>query len=99
MSDKELFEKKSSRKLSHGVIPLMNQTEFISALAERDGERRTKIITELVDKFLGWELPKSVCSDQCVAMRDYKFPRSGTNLLDINEAKQMIEYLLSDFLE
>lgn len=62
-------------------------------------DREMKVnVPELVEKFLRWELPKSVCSDQCVAVRDYKFPRSGTNLLDINEAKQMIEYLLSDFL-
>jgi hypothetical protein len=50
----------------------------------------------LVDRFLSWPLPQSVCSDLCVTDRSYKFPRSGTNLLTADEARQMIEYLLGD---
>lgn len=49
----------------------------------------------LVDRFLAWPLPKSVCSDACVTDSNYKFPRSGTNLLTADEARQMIEYLLA----
>lgn len=48
----------------------------------------------LVDRFLAWPLPKSVCSDGCVTDANYQFPRSGTNLLTAEEAKQMIEHLL-----
>ena len=51
-------------------------------------------LSTLVDRFLMWPLPKSVRSDQCVTM-DYAFPRSGTNLLSADEAKQMVEYLLA----
>lgn len=54
-------------------------------------------IADLVDKFLTWELPKSVCSDTCVTTRDYPHSRTGTNLLTADEAKQMFEYLLSNF--
>lgn len=53
-------------------------------------------IDKLVDKFLAWELPKSVCSDGCVTTRDYPYSRTGTNLLTADEAKQMLEYLLAD---
>jgi hypothetical protein len=53
-------------------------------------------IAELVNKFLAWELPKSVCSDGCVTNREYPHSRTGTNLLTADEAKQMIEYLFSD---
>lgn len=52
-------------------------------------------IKAVVDRFLGWPLPESVCSDTCVTMRPYQFPRSGTNLLTADEARQMIEYLFA----
>lgn len=52
-------------------------------------------VAALVDRFLAWPLPPTVCSDLCVTDRDYKFPRSGTNLLNVDEARQMIEYLLA----
>ena len=53
-------------------------------------------IDKLVDRFLAWPLPKSVASDGCVTNRDYPHQRIGTNLLTADEAKQMIEYLLSE---
>lgn len=52
------------------------------------------VLNTLVVRFLMWPLPKSVRSDQCVTM-DYEFPRSGTNLLTADEAKQMVDYLLA----
>ena len=62
--------------------------EVKAALSEKPN------IDKLVDKFLMWKLPESVCSDTCVSDRNYKFQRNGTNLLSAYEAKQMIEYLL-----
>jgi hypothetical protein len=47
----------------------------------------------LVDRFLMWPLPESVCSDLCATNPNYPFPRSGTNLLTADEARQMFEYL------
>lgn len=59
-----------------------------------------KHIDHLVKRFLQWPLPDSVCSDLCVTDRTYaiRYPglRRGTNLLTADEARQMIEYLLSD---
>jgi hypothetical protein len=57
-----------------------------------DAETKKK----LVDRFLAWPLPQSVCSDTCVSDSNYQFPRSGTNLLNVDEAAAMIEYLFSD---
>jgi hypothetical protein len=54
------------------------------------------MINKLVDKFLSWPLPKSVCSDLCVSDSNYKFPRYGTSLLSAEEAKQMLEYVLQE---
>lgn len=51
-------------------------------------------IERLADRFLAWPLPQSVCSDVCATMQNYAFPRSGTNLLDVAEARQMVGYLL-----
>ena len=48
---------------------------------------------KLAEIFAAWPLPESVCSDQCVTDRCYPH-RSGTNLLTIEEARQMFEYVL-----
>jgi len=50
-------------------------------------------IDQLVDKFLAWPLPESVCADLCATRYDGHH-RCGTNLLTATEAKQMLEYLL-----
>jgi hypothetical protein len=59
-----------------------------------DAFDREKMVKALVDRFLGWKMPDSVCSDTCVSMRPYPHPRYGTNLLNADEARQMIEYVL-----
>lgn len=51
-------------------------------------------LSALVDRFLRWPLPKTVRADLCVTM-DYPHPRTGTNLLTADEARQMFEYLTS----
>ena len=57
------------------------------------------IVDVLVDRFLQWKLPDSVCSDLCATDREYakRFPgtRCGTNLLTADEARQMIEHLFA----
>lgn len=50
------------------------------------------VLTRLADRFLTWPLPKSVRSDTCVT-EDCSYPRSGTNLLTADEARQMVEYI------
>jgi len=48
-----------------------------------------ELINQMADEFCRWPLPDSVCADLCATMRDYKH-RSGTNLLTVVEAQQMI---------
>lgn len=48
----------------------------------------------MVDRFLSWRLPASVCADLCATNRDYQHPRCGTNLLTADEARQMLEHVL-----
>ena len=50
-------------------------------------------VDALVDRFLAWPLPASVCSDLCATKQGYPH-RSGTNLLSAVEAKAMLEYVL-----
>jgi hypothetical protein len=52
----------------------------------------TPSLDALVDRFLAWPLPKSVCSDVCCTAQQEG--RIGTNLLDATEARQMLEYVL-----
>jgi hypothetical protein len=53
-------------------------------------------IDQLVERFLSWPLPRTVCADTCTVTPDHNnvWHRSGTNLLTQAEAKQMLEYLL-----
>ena len=50
-------------------------------------------VDALVDRFLAWPLPASVCSDLCATKQGYPH-RSGTNLLSAAEARAMLEYVL-----
>lgn len=47
----------------------------------------------MVDRFLSWPLPASVCSDTCVTNYNYPYPRCGTNLLTADEAYQMLQHV------
>lgn len=65
-----------------------NELEWAASLL--DGQR---IVTkEMVDRFLAWPLPASVCSDLCVTKKGAPH-RIGTNLLTADEARQMLEYV------
>lgn len=52
-------------------------------------------INHLVERFLAWPLPKSVCADPCASNPDYP-GRSGTNLLNADQARQMLEHVLAN---
>lgn len=56
-------------------------------------------IQRLVNKFLAWPLPATVCSDPCVTIYGYEFPRLGTNLLTSDEARQMFEFVVNGLEE
>jgi hypothetical protein len=68
---------------------LMKAIEEESAEHERDR-------AELVNRFLSWPLPDSVNADMCAA-RPGPYPpgRSGTNLLNGQEAAAMLAYVLN----
>lgn len=51
--------------------------------------------TRLVDAFLSWPLPDSVCSDLCVTEHGHPH-RIGANLLTAVEARQMFEHALAN---
>lgn len=59
---------------------------------------REQVIQKLVDKFLAWPLPDSVCSDLCATKQGYPH-RSGTTLLAAHEAKSMFEYVLAELFD
>jgi len=50
------------------------------------------ITNEMVERFLTWPVPVSVCADQCVTQKSVG--RTGTNLLTADEARQMLQYVL-----
>lgn len=56
------------------------------------------LIQRLVDKFLSWPLPESVCSDLCVTKPGLP-NRIGTNLLNAEETRQMLEHVVGPELK
>ena len=63
-----------------------------ATIADLQGQVEVNV-DALVDRFLAWPLPASVCSDLCATKQGYPH-RSGTNLLSAVEAKAMLEYVL-----
>ena len=56
-----------------------------------------KTIDELVNRFLGWKLPKDFAPDGGIVFdkhQNHHFTPIGTNLFTADQAKQMFEYLL-----
>lgn len=53
-----------------------------------------QVTDEMVDRFLTWALPASVCADPCATRPDMP-NRSGTNLLTATEARAMLEHVLA----
>lgn len=86
-------KKQRGEPLTSQVIGPCTDTQGAD-VAEALHLERQKERDALVDRFLAWPLPRSVCSDLCVTDRGYNFPRTGTNLLTQDEARQMLDYLL-----
>lgn len=54
---------------------------------------RTKTILDImVDRFLAWPLPDSVCADSVATQPGHR-NRTGTNLLTADEARQMLDHV------
>jgi len=66
---------------------------------------REQIIKEITDKFLGWKLPKTFNPDGGISFTrkhsvgtpyESEHEPFGTNLFTATEAKEMLQYLLSE---
>lgn len=78
------------------AIGLRLRLEALSKKGRDEPLTSKSMLDVMVDRFLAWPLPKSVCADLCATDSSYKFPRMGTNLLNVNEARAMLEYVLGD---
>jgi hypothetical protein len=76
-------------RISDGVERLKAENELLR-------EALSANVETLVERFLAWPLPQSVCSDACVTDHNYRHLRTGTNIMTAVEARQMIEHLLAD---
>lgn len=52
-------------------------------------------LTILAERFCATPLPATVCADLCATIPNYAGPRSGTNLLTVVEAKQVLAAVLA----
>ncbi len=53
------------------------------------------ITHDMVNRFLTWPLPESVCADLCATKQGAPH-RSGTNLLSYTEARQMLAHVVRE---
>jgi len=58
------------------------------------GFRSKPVLDKMVDRFLAWPLPDSVCADLVATRQGYPH-RIGTNLLNAIEAYAMLEHVLA----
>jgi len=70
-------------------------------------KEKDKLIDEMVNKFLRWEIPKDFSPDGGITFKNPKdlYPHipnpenlwpTGTNLLDASQAKELMKYLLEE---
>ena len=55
-------------------------------------------LQELAERFCAAPLPRSVCVDRCATQPDYPYPRTGTNLMTVEEAKTVLAFVLNETL-
>jgi len=78
-----------------GYAASVHGTKFDRLNAGTQQKGLNMIITdEMVEMFLTWPLPDSVCADLCATKQGAPY-RSGTNLLSAIEARKMLEHVLS----
>lgn len=53
------------------------------------------VFKQLANRFCTWPLPAEVCADVCATNPNYRYRRSGTHLLTVSQAEQMLRYVLS----
>jgi len=54
----------------------------------------TEVFKELASRFCQWPVPDDVCADSCACIHGHK-GRTGTNLLTVAQAEQMLRYVLA----
>lgn len=96
VSERMVVER-AQREYEYQVTP-EKEAERMKRVEAFRAELAWPVVTDaMVDRFLSWPLPKSVCSDLCVTSQEYPHPRCGTNLLTAVEARQMLEHVLVAF--
>lgn len=75
------------------ALVLSVAADVILASVEDYNDAR-KVTNAMVDRFLSWPLPESVCSDLCVT-KSGEADRIGTQLLTADEARAMLEHVLN----
>ncbi|WP_047168884.1 hypothetical protein [Rhizorhabdus histidinilytica] len=77
----------------HVSLPASEEAERILAMFAQVGAGGVDFIA-LARRFVTWPLPRTVCADLCATDPNYQYGRSGTNLLSLAEAEQMLRHVL-----
>jgi hypothetical protein len=97
--ERELAEAKKweevSDKQQRYIAQLEDEKEDRAALSATltTGASKMEVTDKMVDRFLSWPMPFSVCADLCATKQGPG--RVGTNLLTADQARQMLEHVLA----
>lgn len=64
---------------------------------------KSQLVDDMVSKFLGWKLPADFCPDSGISFDSLRYAHDsphwpvGTNLFTAQQAKEMVEHMLSGF--
>lgn len=92
-----LYAIRSARNFGAEVPRLIQQVidGLAIEMALHSDQPNTRVdVGKLVERFLAWPIPPSVCSDPCMTDANYQFPRSGTCIMGPVEAQIMFEHCL-----
>ena len=80
--------------LCGGLVPIAKAREAIVAALQQ--AQQPGVTDAMVRRFLNWRLPGHIKPDGVYPPRDAPYPMTGTNLLDYDAAKAMLEWALVD---
>lgn len=65
---------------------------------KRTALAREQLISEMVNRFLSWTVPSTLVSDPCMTDPNYLY-RHGTNIMNAEQAREMLLYVAADLLK
>jgi hypothetical protein len=73
----------------------LNYVPLREEAAEAGRKGGIEVTDEMVNRFLTWPVPDELLSDLCMTAPRLSLPRYGTNVMDAQQARAMLEYVFN----